>query len=205
MKSLIVRPITKDGLVGYDEFDQFMICEPDGDARKYWHGWDVRALTCAICARGWEPTGPSIADQVRWDLLDAQVHRSCLERHAGLVERAEYRAALVQARVRFRLRPVPNAYWSDPKAKPWYHAELIDHPVRFVLGARKRVDHVEVVAEGGTELAWFERAREAFAAEDVTKWFGPAGVGLHAWSRTKMEDYVRRLVELGDLAKPRPR
>lgn len=207
---LIVRPITDDGLCGYDQHGQLTCGRPDplGDPNRveYVFVADVRAMTCIICGHGWESTAKSIEDQTRWDLVatspaDGYVHETCFFRHHGLVERQEFWSAIVAARVRFKgLRTLPNGYWPKAyrdSAKPWYEAELLDHPVKLVLGTRKRVDHVELVAQGGVDLSWWEGAKEAFKTEDVTKEFSPRGVLLHAWTREKMREYVRRLVDLG--------
>ena len=202
---IIVRPVTDDGMVGYDEFGQFVWSRPDRQWIVSSFIWDVREHTCAICARGWEPTGPSMGDQAPWHMLGeglaAYVHETCLERHTGLVERAEFYRAIVAARLRFRgLAPIANGY--APDARPWYRAELTDHPVRLVLGCRKRVDHVEAIAEGGTKLAWWREAEAAFAAEDVTKAFSERSVLLHAWTAEKTREYIATLAKVGGLSVP---
>jgi hypothetical protein len=92
-----------------------------------------------------------------------------------------------------------NQYWSkgDPWAKQsWYYAELIEHPVKFVMGRRKRVYSLEVVPQGGTKLEWCKQAEKAFETESVTKKFGAGGVLLHAWSDDDLHRYVRKIVEL---------
>lgn len=200
---LIVRPITNDGLVGYDQFDQLVVTKKDGDFEMSTFIADVRDKTCTICNHGWEPNSISMADQYHWDLVDGYVHETCLNRHTGLVERSEFFRALVAARVRFKgLKPIPNGYHgASMKERPWYVAELLDYPVMFRLGARKRVDHVEVVAQGGVDLAWYGDAEKAFASEDVTKHFTSASVLLHAWTTEKMREYVKKLAEIGGLNK----
>lgn len=209
----IVRAITSDGLVGYDEFGQLVVrLDGDDGSSLYRFIRDVREMTCAICSHGWEPLGPSMDDQFVWRLLDETVHRSCHVRHLGLVERSMFSCALVSARVRFqRLALLPNRYWpaGDPwAAKPWYRADLLDHSVSFVLGWRKNVAHIEVrpraepessAEEEVTPLDWWEAAALAFRDEDVTKGFGPNSIVLHAWGRSRVEEYIERLVELGGL------
>jgi hypothetical protein len=162
---------------------------------------DVRGKTCLICAHGWELTGESFGDQIRWDLVDGHVHESCLVRHSGLIERGMFFDALCDARVRFAgLEPIANGYWpaSDPWShKPWYRAELLDHPAAFVLGRRKRVGHVAVVPTGSGELGWWLEAEARFADDDVTKEFSPKQVMVHAWSNDKVREYIARLAALG--------
>ena len=223
----IKRPVTDDGMVGFDECGNFMASWIDRIGYTVSTPvCDVREMTCIICNRGWEPNADSMLDQQHWDLLDVStmgrseergvlerkvrqagmVHATCLSRHFGLVERERFYWALVDARVRFcGLKPIANGYWSTPEPrrgdaqglKPWYQAELLDHPAMFVLGRRKRVDHIEVVPQGGTKLAWHAEAERAFAAEDVTKHFGESSVLIHAHTREASLSYVKRLVELG--------
>jgi len=200
----IKRPLTNDGLVGYDSCGNFIATKREGDRETSWGIADVRGMICSICNHGWEPTGPSMADQFRWDLVEGYAHESCFSRFCGLNERREFYGALVSAGVRFRgLRPIENEYWPpsyESAKKPWYTAELIDHPAMFKLGARKRVDHVEVIAQGGTTFVWAGDAEKAFAAENVTKHFTPTSVLLHAYTLEKMREYVRQLVQIAGYA-----
>lgn len=205
---MIVRPITQDGLVGYDQRGQLMLCAVDAldDSRTYRGIRDVRDKTCALCLHGWDTTGPAMSDQCFWTLIEETVHESCLVRHDGFVERQEFFSALVGARIRFRgLATIPNGYWSSDRsaAKPWYTAELIDYPAHFVLGWRKRVAHVELVADGPENFSWFENAKEQCAQEDVTKWFEPRRVGLHAWGTIKIKAYIHLLGEVSGYNHPK--
>jgi len=154
----IVRPVTDDGLVGFDEHGRFIHCEVDDDHRIFTLVKDVRRSTCVICGRGWEATSASIGDQTSWLVSNSTVHRSCLIRHEGLREMEEVRRAVVDARIHFhKLVLLPNNYWpkTDPwSAKPWYEIELADHPAKLVVGSRKRVMSIEVYPQGGTKLEW---------------------------------------------------
>lgn len=195
----IKRPVTEDGLVGYDEFDQFMVTCIERGHETSTHIHDVREQICQICNHGWEPNGPSMRDQFRWQLLEAFVHESCLARHQGLVERQDFYSALCNAPVRFRgLVAIPNQYWGPAdvwgKNKPWYRAELIDFPVRFVLGRRKRVDSIELIPEGGTKLLGWESAKIAFDDQNVTKEFSEDRILLHAYG-DDAKDYIKKLAE----------
>lgn len=199
-EKFIVRPVTDDGLVGYDEFGQFAVTKvmPDG-AESSHHIADVRDMTCVMCGRGWEPTGPSMADQCSWQISSSLVHFSCLVRYEALRQRELFWSSLVGL-VRFdSLKAVGNRYWpvSDPYAQqPWYTVELVEHPAMFVFGSRNRVYHVEVVPQGGTRLDWHQKAAEAFEGERVTKEINSASVMLHAWSDEKLREYVRKICEV---------
>jgi hypothetical protein len=201
----IVRPITDDGLVGFDEQGHFVHCTVDGDYRTFVGIVDVRRETCVICDRGWEETSASLHDQASWPLTKGLVHRSCLIRHEGLLERQGAWDAIVGAKMRFGgLLTMPNGYWRPPDPwakKPWYYAELLDHPVKILLGSRKRVLNIEFHPQGGTKLEWAQEAEEAFRGEDVTKEFSECRVLLHAWGAEKMKRYVKDIAELAGYAR----
>jgi hypothetical protein len=83
---------------------------------------------------------------------------------------------------------------------PWYEADLLDYPVTFQVGHRKRVWSVTVrPTDGRTLLSWWKDAEREFVAEDVTKEFSDKSVLLHAWGDTKMAEYVARLAVVGGL------
>lgn len=197
----IVRPITDDGLVGFDEFNNLVLCKHLGDGNmSFTLIKDVRRDKCVICDRGWEASGPSMGDQLHWDLTKSHVHRSCSIRHEGLCERKEIWSAIVGARIQFSgLHPIENGYWpkGDPwSAKPWYEAELTGFPVKLVIGTRKRVINIEVRSQGGIKLDWWERAKEMFKDENTTKELSPNVVLIHAWGTEKMRSYVKQIAEI---------
>lgn len=199
----IVRPLTADGLVGLDEFGQTVLKTIEGDHETYMFVADVRDLTCPMCERGWEPTGPAIGDQTRWQVLGdgVHVHLSCLARFSGFQQREEVWSAICAARLRFRgLKAIPNGYWrsTDPwgRWQPWYSAELLEHPLTLTIGMRKRVWSIELRALGSHEISSHAEARAAFADEDVTKGFGPQSLHVHAWGDAKMREYVGKLATL---------
>lgn len=201
----IVRPITDDGQVGFDEFDQLMCWTPTGDSKGKVGRIisDLRQTTCVICDHGWEATALSLVNQFYWQLTNSHVHETCLIRHAGLNERSEFQRVMLGARtrnvhVRYKTSDIENRYWpkGDPySAKPWYQFDLIDFPVRFIIGSRKRVGVVQVepIEHSPTVLYWWSDAQDAFADEDVTKEFGPDRVMLHAWGQEKLREYVKKL------------
>lgn len=197
---IIERSLTEDGMVGYDQFNQLCLTKQEGKYEVTTFVSDVREKTCIICNRGWEPTGESFGDQCSWQLVDDIVHLTCLIRHVGLNERAEFQQAMLDARtrevkVRFEMETRPNGYWGDRDpygAKPWYRFKLLDFPVWFIIGSRKRVVNIEAIPNGG-DLSWWKAAEEAFATEDVTKDFGPKRVMLHAWTEAKVKEYVKKL------------
>lgn len=193
---MIKKFITDDKRVGYDEFNQLMLATRDGDNTSYHMISDLRRQKCALCLRGWEATGESLADQTHWRLTDAYVHQTCLMRHIGFVERSEIYDAVCGARLRFGgLVPIENRYW--PKAypestRPWYETKLLDYPVLLTVGHRKNV--IEITVEGD----WLpsEALREAFEKADVTKEFAPKIVLIHAWGNEKMREYLTTIAKV---------
>ncbi len=197
----IIRPVTADGMCGYDEFGQFAVSWREDDYTKLIIARDVRTQTCAICLRGWVATSESLRDQHMWSLLGAVVHESCLVRHRSFVERADFAGAMSKARLRFEgFRTIANGYWpaSDPwSARPWYEADLLDHAATVVIGSRKNVVHVELRVWDGS-VADADRATVVFGAEDVTKDFNSRHALLHAWGSEKVALYLTRFRELLD-------
>lgn len=193
---MIKKFITDDNRVGYDEFNQLMLATREGEYTSYHSIRDLRREKCALCLRGWEATGESLADQTMWHLINLHVHSTCLMRHVGFVERSNIHHAICDAKFRFDgLVPIENQYW--PKAypectKPWYEAKLLDYPAILTVGYRKRV--IEMWVEGDW-LPW-ETLRKAFEKEDVTKSFRPNKMLVHAWGNEKMREYLVKIAEV---------
>lgn len=201
----IVRPIAEDGNIGFDQYNQLILqvphpTEPDWSTIRPIA--DLRAATCSICGHDWDLNAQSWDDSFVWNRYNEYVHESCMVRRSALHDRDTFFSALVGARVRFKgLEPIENRYWRGAdrwSKRHWYRAELIDHPVDFTLGSRKRVTHIEVKPIA-CQLDWWEAAAKDFATEDVTKSFGPSLIYIHAWSEEKEREYVRRFAEIGGL------
>jgi hypothetical protein len=201
---MIARPITEDGLVGFDKNGTLFHCTVSGDYKTFRGIADVRRDWCIICDRGWQETSESLGDQYLWDLTKTHVHLTCFVRYQGLGEREEVWRALVEAKVRFGgLHTIPNQYWAPPdpwSRKPWYTTELVEHPVKITIGSRKHVLQIVFTPQGGTKLEWWEKARDAFEGETVTKEFSKSGVLLHAWGTEKLRAYVKQIAEIAGYA-----
>lgn len=196
----IVKAVTADGQVGFDEFDQLVWMRREGEYTVGSFIHDVRGLTCHICQQPWEANGPSLGDQFYTAALDRWVHLSCHIRICAMNERIRIREALCGL-VRFEgLEELPNRYWpkGDPwGAKPWYRVKLIDTDLSLVIGWRKRVISIRMEPAEGEVLHWFEQAGRAFGAESVTKEFGPKVVVVHAWGYAKLREYIEMLARVG--------
>ena len=196
----IIRPLTSDGLVGYDEYGQLVLETRKEDYSSFAFIQDVRDKTCAICNRGWEATGPSMEDQMEWSLIKNFVHESCWVRFTSLTERQHFTNVLHDCQIRHRgLKPIENQYW--PKVyrlaqKPWYEAELIAKPILLRLGSRKRVNSLEIVCQGGTKLENWKEVETAFAEEKVTKEFSSTGLLIHSYSNEDDLRYMKTFTEL---------
>lgn len=195
----IIRPVTPDGMCGYDDRSQFILSWKDGDTTTSTFGSNTLRDTCAICLRGWEATSASLRDQTRWPLIDAYVHETCLVRHHGFIERSMFSRAISKARLAHGgLRAVDNQYWGnrDPWGKkPWYEADLNEYAATVVLGWRKNVAHVEVRVWPGSS-ANVEHVQKLFEGEDVTKDFSVGSAWIHAWGDAKVEEYLVRFAAL---------
>lgn len=213
----IVKPLTRDGLVGWDEFGQFWIWKVEGDRRSGGIYHDVREKVCCVCRRGWEKTADSLRDQYFWDRRAEWAHKSCLIRFEALREYEFWCNALVEAGFIFgpsdnptmiaqdgaALESIPNGYWpnSDPwgVGQPWYRARLLKkleddytnapHGRTLRFGSRKRVYHLEI--EPGTGPYDMERAMALFANEAVTKEIRPDRLMVHAWGNEKAREYLK--------------
>lgn len=201
--SFIAKPVTPDGLTGFDSLGQFWVGRREDHGVVHSPGADLRGARCAICLGLWEATSESLGDQIRWSLTNEYVHHSCLARHAGFIERRTALNALLKARVRFRgLTPIPNGYFRETdrwgKWTPWYQTELIEHPYVFTIGHRKRVWEVRLVPGSGT-IPWWEAAKELFLSEDVTKKFSDKEILVHAWGDERLDAYVGKIALAGRL------
>ena len=208
----IVRPLTQDGMVGWDAHDQLWLWKAEGKNRVGTIIADVRGKTCPVCARGWEPTAVSLGDQYFWRSREEWAHESCFTRYLGIDEHEFWHGALCSV-VRFHgLVKLPNEYggaWNTP----WYRIPLCDVPRTLKLGRRKRVYHMEIEAleaelaaprdaeEGARRLVAkarmdFSKAEALFKSEDVTKEFSEHSVMIHAWDRERARQYLRKFAEI---------
>lgn len=229
----IVKPVTKDGMAGFDQFGQFYIKWQD---REYTCGsifHDVREKICCICNHGWEPTSASLRDQDFLDNRAEYAHKSCVIRYTALQEFDFWYRAILDAPFMFgplnnpkhiaeggaALESIPNGYlpkgdpWGD--GCPWYRVRLLKRvdeeksqngPLgrTLKLGARKRVYHLEI--EDGPGEYDEKLAHELFAdviKERITHDIGPKGMMVHAWGRDKAREYLKRFKEILKAKHPR--
>lgn len=220
----IIKPVTKDGLAGWDEFGQFWIWQiKDNNHRVGSIYHDVREKICCVCRHGWEPNAESLRDQYFWDNRGEWAHQSCFIRYLALQEYDFWCSALVGAGFMYgpmdnprmiaeggpALESLPNGYWgsNDPwgAGQPWYRARLLKRvnveksengPLgrTLKLGHRKRVHYLEI--EPGEGSYDVALAQKLFASEDVTKKIREDGMMVHAWGRDKAREYLRHFAEI---------
>lgn len=219
----IIRPLTKDGMVGWDQYDQLWLW------RNEKHGGrsgsiiaDVRGKLCPICKHGWEITAESLGDQEYMIGRAEWAHLSCFIRYQALQDFDFWRSSLIDAGFIFgqldnpkyigeggpSLQEIPNEYWGpkDPwgAGQPWYRVRLLKkladgytntaHGRTLKLGLRKRVYVLEVEpGEGPYDQALAEKL---FAPEDVTKEICGDRMMVHAWGQTKAQEYLRHFSEV---------
>jgi len=196
---VIVRPVTPDGMAGYDEFNQFWATR---DGTTFSAVADLRATNCELCGRAWENTGPALLDQLRLYVFGCYVHETCLVRHRAFNQHDAVLTAFEEARINHNgLIKIPNQYYREPDPwalAPWYSADLFGIPNRLVIGRRKRVWSIEVslIQPTDAKLWWWSQATQAFEQEEVTKDFTEERGRIHAWSDKKMIEYVSLLARI---------
>ena len=204
----ILRVVTPDGYIGFDEFGQLQAKEVEAKHTTSWIIWDVREKTCVICNHGWELNHKSMKDQYYWHDRKELTHKSCFERYLKLREWSLIYNAVCDCHLAFPggLKERENGYgaaWNLPWYEfKWKGAEIFT----IVIGKRKRVFHMEIKAptEGypGMPELDYRMAEKSFSEEDVTKDFGPTSVRVHAWGEEKVRAYLKKFVRILGLEKP---
>jgi hypothetical protein len=195
----IVKPLTSDGMCGWDEHQQLWLWElEEGGGKVGRIIGDPRGQTCRMCRQGWILTCESLKDQ-RYDQDNREWwHYSCYVRYIATKDRDLFDSALIGAHIRFSgWKEIPSQYWRrDPvwSKRSWYVAEANDQPIKITIGSRKRVYNIEFEPTPGTgELLFWQEAGKEFASEKVTKEFIPTRVMLHAWGGDQLKDYMKCL------------
>lgn len=194
----IIKPLTPDGMVGWDQHGQLWLWKVDGKGTIGTIIGDPRGHRCRICQQGWVLTVESLEDQ-RWCQYHREwTHLSCQIRYEGLKERDMWFGALVGAGIRFAgLDEIPNEYWvRDPwfSKRPWYRVRLLDSKRTLKLGRRKRVYSMEI--EPGEGICSATTAEELFKTEEVTKQICASNVMIHAWSDEKAHEYLKAFAKI---------
>jgi hypothetical protein len=194
---LTVRALTTDGKVGWDKLGQLWHTASVADREVYHLISDVRTYICPVCNHGWDITSESLADQCYWYIRKQWAHLSCYVRYLAIQDHELFYRALSETQIYFEsLEPIQNQYWSRDdvwgRLRPWYLVQVLDLPFKIVLGRRKRVYSLEISGHFS-----IEQAKELFREEDVTKSFSTtedfdkAKALVHAWSDTKLVQYLR--------------
>lgn len=188
----IIKPVTKDGLAGYDAFNQFWVFTQDRfdpNSRKGSIRSDLRGKTCMLCNKQWEVSATSLADQFFARREGVHVHYTCYERHLSFLDRGEWMDAIAKSGLYARvsdITEIPNQYggaWNVP----WYCVELKGKPtVVLTFGQRKRVRSIQV---DRLNLEQIDALESLFKAEDTTKDRRPDGYIIHAWTLDKAVAY----------------
>ena len=186
---LIVKPISPDGLVGFDEFNQLVRSWRDGNLTCSTFTPDLRDITCVLCGKDWELSGPGYANHYYHNARERSVHQSCFIRHLAFNEYLMWREALIDAKIRFeKMDEIPNEYggaWNTP----WYTIAPMECKQAIIkVGSRKRVYHVELIL---TSLVPYQEALSVLDKEDVTKAQSSSSYMIHAWTEGKAKEYIK--------------
>jgi hypothetical protein len=187
---MIERPVTSDGLAGYDQFNQFMVFRRDESGFTGTIKADLRGSSCPLCSMLWIATSASLVDQHFARETNQHVHRSCFVRYETFRQRAELLLNLIKAGFYdVELLELPNGYYLDEWATPWYKVNIKDSNRIFITcGPRKNVYSLEFEKLTIDENA---QLQEAFKSEDVTKLCRDDGAFMiHAWTREKVVEYL---------------
>jgi hypothetical protein len=202
MSNDIVKPITPDGMCGFDSYGQLWVWwleDPKEPERKT--GTivaDVRGKICPICQKGWLNTTDSIRDQTYLQAMSRHVHRSC-EYGSAHVNNFYFWHDLVcdnETNVKgLKFEETANLYGSKWTG-PWYRVKfnhIDDH--EFILGSRKRVYHMEMTnVFDKDELRLLE---EAFKDQDVTKYHSEEkSFVIHAHGKEDAKKYIKIMVKI---------
>jgi len=201
----IVKPITPDGLCGFDSYGQLWVWwieDPQEPERKT--GTivaDVRGKICPICQKGWVNTTESIRDQTYLHSMKRHVHRTC-EYGSAHVNNFYYWHNLVCEsefnKKGLKFDETKNLYGSAWTG-PWYRIKFNHVPNHeFIFGSRKRVYHMEVT-NVDKELA--AKLDEAFKdQEKITKGVSVDADGkmswiIHAWTKEYAKINLRTFLQ----------
>lgn len=197
----ILKPITPDGLVGYDGYNQLQVVWEEEPGRRIsspcFH--DVRGKTCPICGLGWVLSSAGFRDQYLERATNRLVHERCWVGHLELTEAAMWYTLLCDCRpkeplITWEWLPIPNEYGGGWKTS-WYRVFVGNGSCEMKLGRRKRVWHMSL---HGVTWAQCDLAAELLKDENVTKWINPPRIppgdcgeaGIHAWTREKAREYM---------------
>jgi len=194
MDNSIVKPLTPDGMCGWDGFGQLWVYHVTKEGRLGRLIGDPRGHKCRICGQGWVLTTESLMDQHWIREYQEWRHLSCHVRFLGLCDRDMWVNLLVDTRLWFTsIQEIPNEYWrNDPpySDRPWYRVTLRDCRPTLKLGRRKRVYHMEIEPHDKKPLP-IEQAQELFRGENVTKGVSDSGIYIHAWTEAKALEYLK--------------
>lgn len=189
--NVITNPITEDGSIGFDSYNQFTIRWREGDSTISQIVPDVRTHTCYICNRGWETTVPSLKDQWYDHTFKRPLHYTCQKGAIRWSEASFWLDVICSSEARptnspLTVHEVENEYgacWNNP----WYQITYEDIPLVFVVGYRKRVWSLHV--RGSLFPRLIQELDLQFKNEEVTKSFGQKEAYIHAWGKDDARRY----------------
>lgn len=206
----VIRTISGDPALGYDQYNQFWVYErefdqygaPDGLKR-----WIVRNLheegaKCPICQRGWEPTNESLRNQTRLSPMACFAHATCLHGYRHLRDYFFWHALFCEGGTNYfgiEFKEIENGYMG-PKEPPWYAVRLRHAPrLTFTVGARR---HVLSISVDGLDKDWAELIERLFESVKYTKGVRTPtteepsyGFYVHAWTDDEARNYIRTITK----------
>jgi hypothetical protein len=211
--NMIVRPISSDGNVGFDKFEQLVIQKQEGKYTTTRIVHNSLDETCPICGKGWEPTVESLENQ--WGIScmgkytrtksgelghsDRPCHYSCYKGMLYVKEAQMWYDIFCDREINkgpgYEIDEVPNEYnggWNNP----WYRYRPKHLPgVDIVVGSRKRVYQIKFLNLGKDDIKSVELALEKFdGTKGETSWYSAKpipGYFLHVDNEEEAKEAIR--------------
>lgn len=216
----IVKPVTSDGLCGYDQHEQFMVYwyDPPGSDRLTGTMLaDLRGEKCLLCDKTWEASSAQLRDQYWVDSVHASVHKSCYVRHLSFLERKKWyglMCELVDTQLyRMNMEALPNGYgggWDTPWFRFSFQRILQkgEEPARgdrivqtTSMGARRRVDSIQFEKLTVDQAAQLEKAFEDVGDTKGISHERRDEYSIHAWNDEQCKRYLKTFLMMVGVAR----
>jgi hypothetical protein len=186
----IIRPLSSDGCLGYDQFNQLTAMTVDREYKTFHHVPDLRGHKCIVCAQGWALTAESFNDNQRIDDLGYS-HKGCWQRFQTIQEYYDWRGILVGCGIRFcGLKEIPNEYTRGSWGPKWFKTQLFQKKPYLTIGRRKRVWEIVLYSANVTQE---EFEQSCIGKTNNTKHLEDDNVLVHAYSFDEAKEFLKAM------------
>lgn len=187
----IVRPITPDGNVGFDEYGQLCCWRNTERGTVGTMIADMRDKKCGLCAQPWEMTAEGFSNQQYVRSVGEWVHETCWVGYLGMKESFMWYELLCARKTTWEWTKIPNEYGGAYNT-PWFKVTFTGYVPWMKIGSRKRVFHMSLHDLSARQCAEFTR----FEKENVTKHCDGRSIMIHAWAEADAANYLKEFVEI---------